>query len=182
MDRISVNSISSKFNKKVKLAEKLLYLSFGLVFFCYPINLLIGDGDLYKVIAFLIIGNMFFWGAYYYIIDKFETIGQIVFDKDQITIKERAEIENFKIEAISYLTISYYGYANEPYLTFYRPFLHNSNGHDNTLILDSSDKSSQYKFSILNKSQRRLLKQKIAEYKNLGVKIKLVDKEKFIDI
>jgi cytochrome bd-type quinol oxidase subunit 2 len=80
MDRISVNIISPKLSDKGRRAEIYMFISFGLLFLAYPINLLTGEGGLYISIICIIFLNMIFGVAYYYSVDKYVAIGQIIFD------------------------------------------------------------------------------------------------------
>lgn len=175
MDKISVNIVSSKLTKKGRRTEKFMLISFGLLILCYPIYLLMGKGFLYKAIVILIFLNILFWVIYFYFIDKYETIGHIIFDADHVTVKEIAGDTHFKIADIKHLTITYHGYADEPFLTFYRPYLRNSTGHDNVLSFQSDDKAFKYRFAILNKTVKIFLYQQVENYKKQGLVCRIIE-------
>ncbi|MGE0637487.1 MAG: hypothetical protein AB7P01_13670 [Bacteroidia bacterium] len=181
MDRISVNIISPKLTAKGRRAEIFMLISFGLMFLAYPINLLTGEGILYMSIVGLIVLNMFFWVAYYYLVDKYDTIGEIVFDSDQVIVKEKTGLISYKIADISNLTVSYDGYEDEPFLTFYKPYMRSSRGHDNVLSFKSNDKIFEYRFAILNKTVRVFLNRQFEKYKKLGADIKIIEKHEFVE-
>ena len=159
-----------------------MLISFGLLFLVYPINLLTGEGVLYMSIVGLIIFNILFWVTYYYFIDKYDTIGEIVFDRDQVIVKEKSGFCNYKIADITNLTISYHGYEDQPFLTFQRPYIHNSTGHDNVLSFQSGDKTFEYRFAILNKTVRTFLNRQFDNYKKLGADIRIAEKQAFIEL
>ena len=181
MDRISVNIISPKLTPKARRTEIFMLISFGLIFLAYPINLLTGEGVLYMSIVGLIVLNIIFWATYYYFIDKYDTIGEIVFDRDQVIVKEKTGLINYKLADITNLTVSYHGYEDEPFLTFHRPYMHNSTGHDNVLSFQSGDKTFKYRFAILNKTVRTFLNRQFDNYKKLGSDIRVVEKEEFVE-
>lgn len=181
MDRISVNIISPKLTAKGKRAEIFMLISFGLIFLAYPINLLTGEGILYMSIVGLIVLNMLFWVAYYYFVDKYDTIGEIVFDRDQVIVKEKTGLGSYKLAEITNLTISYHGYEDEPFLTFQRPYMRSSTGHDNILSFQSGDKTFKYRFAILNKTVRTFLNRQFDNYKKLGADIRIVEKQEFVE-
>jgi len=182
MERVSVNIISPKLTEKGRRTKIFMFISFGLLFLCYPINFLTGDGFLYMSIVSLILLNMFFWAIYYYFfVDRFETIGEIIFDRDQVIVKEMSGQRNYKIADINNFTISYQGFSDEPFLTFYRPHIFSSNGHDNVLSFQSGDKSFNHRFAILNKTVWVFLNQQFDKYKKLGADIRIIEKQKFVE-
>src|SRR5438105_5051041 len=98
MEKVSVNIISSKPTAKGRMTEICMYISFGLLLLGYPINRLTGEGVLFQSIIAIIILNMFFWITYYYFFaDKYYTLGEIIFDQDQLIIKEKNGLSTFKI-------------------------------------------------------------------------------------
>jgi len=181
MDRISVNIISPRLSDKGRRAEIFMYISFGLLFLCYPINLFTGVGVLYKSIVAILILNMLFGVTYYYFTVKYDTIGEIVFDQDQLIVTEKTGLNNYKITDITNLTIIYYGYEDEPFLTFQKPYMRSSTGHDNILSFQSGNTTCKYRFAILNKTVRTFLNRQFDNYKKLGADIRIIKKQKFVE-
>lgn len=158
-----------------------MLISFGLLFLAYPINLLTGEGILYMSIVGIIVLNMFFWVANYYFVDKYDTIGEIVFDSDQVIVKEKTGLSNYRIADITNLTISYHGYEDEPFLTLQRPYIRSSTGHDNVLSFQTGGNTVKYRFAILNKTAKTFLNRQFDNYKKLGVDIRIIEKQKFVE-
>lgn len=181
MDRISVDIISPKPTDKGRRTEIFMFISFGLIFLSYPINLLTGDGALYRSVIGVLISNMLFWVIYYYFTTKHDTIGRITFDHDQVIVDEKTGIYNFRVVDISNLTICYNGFEDEPFLTFQRPFMRSSSGHENILSLQAGSTTYQYRFVILNKTVRTFLYRQLGNYKELGVDVRIVEKEEFVE-
>jgi hypothetical protein len=181
MDRISVDIVSPKLTDKGKRTEILMFISFGLLFLSYPINLSTGDGVLYKSLIGVLISNMLFWVIYYYFTTKHDTIGRIIFEHDQLIVEEKSGVHNFRIVDISNLTISYNGFEDEPFLTFQRPFMRVSSGHENILSFQSGTRTHKYRFVIINKTVRTFLYRQVGNYKNLGLNIRIVEKQEFVE-
>ena len=182
IDNISVSIISPKLSDNGNRTEIYMLISFGLLFLCYPINLLTGEGILYISIVSILLLNMLFWVIYYYFIDKYVTIGEIIFDSEQLTIKEKNGINIFKIVDITNVTIYYYGFEDEPFLTSYSPYIRSSNGNDNILSFKSGDINLNYRFAISTKKVRTLLNRKLDNYKKLGANIRIEQKQTFIEL
>jgi hypothetical protein len=182
MERISIDIISPKLTDQGRLTKIFMFISFGQLFLLHPINLLTGEGVLYMTIAALFLLNMFFWVInYYYFVDKFEVIGKIIFERDTIIVNEKTVFDNYKIADIENLTISYNGYTDEPFLTFGKPYMGNSTGHENVLSFQANDKTITYNFAIPNKTVKIFLIRQFVNYRNLGSDIRLLEKEKFVE-
>ncbi|NVO02303.1 MAG: hypothetical protein HXX09_06330 [Bacteroidetes bacterium] len=182
MDKISIDIISPKLSKKGRRTKIFMIISFGQLFLLHPINLITGEGSLFMSISGFFLLNMFFWIINYsYFVDKYEVIGKVIFERESIIIKEKLEFATYKISEITNFTISYNGFTDEPFLTYSSPYMSNSNGYENVLSFQASDKTIIHNFAIPNKTVKTFLLKLFVYYKKLGSDIVVLEKKKFVE-
>lgn len=183
MDSVSVNIISSTLTRNGRIARNIMIVSWLMLLLCWPINKLTGEGFLFMSIAGVLLFNAFFWSVRFnYIVDKYITLGKIVFESNQLVIKDTSgNIKYFKINELTNLKISYSGYEDETFITFVTPYLSNSTGYDNVLSFQLGKTKFSYRFAILNSRLKFLLKKQLDGYLNRGADIRITDEHTFVE-
>jgi hypothetical protein len=167
---LAINILSGKLRTNARKWRILLIISvIAFLLLPYPINKLLGDSVLFKVIAGVVIASFLLSIAVFKHMNKYEVIGRLILDTNGISIKSQNDRKHIDIKSVNELYLKYSGYWEQVYFIG-GPKIATKNGNGNFLLINSPDESSTYELFIESKAMLNRLLKYLEYYQDKGIK------------